>query len=103
MSIKVYISASFKNKTTTLLRKNEILPATRVPEVIVSTLMTIPRDGRALRNITPSNKLAIGTHLLIALYIGMFIPLRANKADKSIRNHKKILKLTNNSVNSEEK
>lgn len=68
--------------------KNDILPATRVPEVIVSTLMTIPRDGRALRNITPSNKLAIGTHLLIALYIGMFIPLRANKAYKSIRNHK---------------
>lgn len=66
-----------------LKRKNKNdLPATRVPEVIVSTLMTIPRDGRALRNMTPSNKLAIGTHLLIALYIGMFIPLRANKAYK---------------------
>ncbi len=55
-------------------------PATRVPEVMVKTEMTIPRDGRARRNKTPSNKLAIGTQRRIALYIGIFIPFNANNA-----------------------
>lgn len=56
------------------------IAATNVPEVIVSTLMTIPREGRARRNTTPSSKLAIGTHLRIALYIGIFIPFKAKRA-----------------------
>ena len=56
------------------------LPATKVPLVMVSTEIVIPFDGRVLRNITPKSKFAIGTHLLIALYIGIFIPFSANKA-----------------------
>ena len=47
---------------------------------MVSTEIVIPFEGRVLRNITPKSKFAIGTHLLIALYIGIFIPFSANKA-----------------------
>ena len=62
--------------------QSHILPATSVPEVIVSTLSTIPLEGLDRRKITPNIKLAIGTQRLIALYIGIFMPFRANKAEQ---------------------
>jgi len=55
--------------------------ATSVPAVMVSTESVIPRVGLIRRKRTPSNKLAIGTQRRIALYIGMFIPFRANRAE----------------------
>ena len=59
---------------------------------MVSTLSTIPLEGLDRRKITPNIKLAIGTQRLIALYIGIFMPFRANKAEKEL--YKKVYKIT---------
>ena len=79
MSIEIYIPKSYEKSEN--LKEPEVLPATSVPEVIVSTLSTIPREGLDRRKITPSIRLAIGTQRRIALYIGIFIPFSANKAE----------------------
>ena len=93
MGIKIKIAESlkkmknFKNLiilTLACFFQLLVLPATMVPAVIVKTDIVIPFDGRIFRKITPSKRLAIGTHRRMALYIGIFIPFRATRAIKYI-------------------
>lgn len=69
-------------------RSNRLLnlPARNVPDVMIKMEITILIDGFCFRNRhSPSTKLAIGIHLLMALYMGIFIPVKADSARKANR------------------